>query len=683
MKRFTIRLTEKEVFFQKICFRAGLLLWLSFFVPFFLCGQTSSPSAIDHHLQQGHTQWAQGRYDSAYVHFVAARTQAFQIGDTARWSMARYLVGKYLMRYKQDFRTAEAVLDSVLALEDRLDPLGAELFLARRERANLEVYRGNLPEALRRYEDLIETAEQFGPDKDSLRAMAYEAMGQANLYYDDFERALHFSNKALELRKQIYPPDHLYLAFSENTLGGIYSWTDRYETSLQHYQNAERILLHHFRPSHPNLVQIRTNLGVVHGDLGLYWESIDYHRENLALLDSLSPPIQLGVLLNLASVLRVVEDFAEALSLLDQAENLLNQYPDLTPDNRAFVEDERSTIYLELNQAEKARFHIQKALQQNRALFGEDHPRLIGNYQDLAQVFAQLDQPAQALKAIEQGQALAAKHLEAVSMRNAKNLLIKGEILAKRRNSLPPPAPPPAGDKAVPAGGYPPLAGVQGVESVPLASHQKLALESWQQANQIFAQIAPWHQAEVYRQMAVLWRETGRWDSTLAAHQKAWTTLMPDLPFQLAPDKQASSYWSELFLASCLEEQGHSLRQQYARTQELPLLEAALAAYQQSLAVVDSQRYYYEHSGENQLARQQQLSLYEAAIAVAMQLWDATQDRLLPESGLPTERKKQSGRTAGSPPGPPGHAVCRGAGFAGAKGAIFPSAPGRFGCRSL
>ena len=85
----------------------------------------------------------------------------------------------------------------------------------------------------------------------------------------------------MAIRKRIFPPDHIEIAYSENAMGLVSGYLDQYEASLRYYLAAEAIFSNHLPPSHPNLVQIRTNIATYYADMGQFWLSLQYHKQNL------------------------------------------------------------------------------------------------------------------------------------------------------------------------------------------------------------------------------------------------------------------------------------------------------------------------------------------------------------------------------------------------------------------
>jgi CHAT domain-containing protein len=137
----------------------------------------------------------------------------------------------------------------------------------------------------------------------------------------------------------------------------------------------------------------------------------------------------------------------------------------------------------------------------------------------------------------------------------------------------------------------------------------------------------PWHAVPVYKDMAVIWRELGDFDSCMYMHQLAWEQVLPEIPFQEAPASQLLPYWPKNNLHEILVEQGNSLQLRFEQSKQVDDLTAALSAYQMALAVADSQRTYYDSPASRQQGVQKHHTTTENAIHLAHDLFRMTADR--------------------------------------------------------
>ena len=183
-----------------------------------------------------------------------------------------------------------------------------------------------------------------------------------------------------------------------NTLAIMNMYSSRYEEALDHFQHAHDLMEKLKGTTHPELIQIRTNIGVLYGELGLFWRSLEYHRQNLPYLESLSPSPHLNGLLNMASTLIAVGEYEEAWEYLDQGEAFLQQHPGMTPENVAYVKLQRSIILKEQDQAGQALILAEEALVKNKEIFGTNHPALFEDFLHKGILQLELGQEEEALR---------------------------------------------------------------------------------------------------------------------------------------------------------------------------------------------------------------------------------------------------------------------------------------------
>lgn len=539
-------------------------------------------------IEEGNTQWVAGYYDSAYVAYRTAQALASAGNQEELFATAQHLSGKYLARNGR-LEEAEATLDSVIAMRDRVGPLFPSIVLARCERSFLEAFRGEFQLAIEMFEAVVRDTKPLPPSEDSLRAKVYHRMGNIYAINEQYPQALEYCAKALEIRKRILPPDAVVIAHSENSLGAIKSWMDQYEAALGHYERAMDILSRKLRPGHTSIIQIKTNMAVLFEDLGLYWEALEMHRANLPFLDSLSPEAQYSALFNYAATLSSVGDYAGAIQYFDETEARLNEYPENQHETRFLLFAERSRLYQSKGEFERAYVNILTAIKETKASLGPRSPRLIGDYIQKGTILSKLGRGAESNQAFDEALRIVDMHPETYAVSRGFIPEFKGEALLHQGKAA-------------------------------------LGLEQFRKAQTVYSEKAPWHLADIYGDMAMAWRALGNWDSTVAMHQLAWESLAPTLPFQLSPGPEIYNYWDNTHLQVLLEEQGNSLREQYRLTDDQKWLKAGLAAYEASLAVADSQRQYYESGDSKQLSRQYQLPIYEVAIEMAVELYQLNEE---------------------------------------------------------
>ncbi|MEO0585492.1 MAG: CHAT domain-containing protein [Bacteroidota bacterium] len=380
------------------------------------------------------------------------------------------------------------------------------------------------------------------------------------------------------------------MAYTENSLGVAYNWLEDYEASLTHYQNAYDILQKKFRPSHTQLNQIKTNIAVLYEDLGLFWEALHLHRETLTYVDELTPDAQMATYFNLASTLGVVGDATEALFYLDQAEELVAQYPNLNPLMKGKIQSERGGAHFSLGAVDTALKYTLASIRETSQLLGADHEENIIEYIRLGNYYSELEQFTLADQHFRRAIEIAAKAYP-------KGNVIRGwaweffaeNLLKQERN-------------------------IEGLT----------ALDSAERSYQVGS--ASWGLGDVNWKRARAYRQLGAWDKAFDMHEKAWQVVVPELPYSRKPEESISVYWDRFPVPYLLLEQAETLLQ-YGRTkQDLATQEAAWACLHTYLMVKDSHRHYYEAPDSKQQGIEEQRVAVEKMLELAMSLYEQQDD---------------------------------------------------------
>ncbi|MEL6633233.1 MAG: CHAT domain-containing tetratricopeptide repeat protein [Bacteroidota bacterium] len=559
-----------------------LLIWA---LPIQIQGQSMEDAAYT--LQNGRAIWIEGYYDSAYVFFQEGEKLARKEQNFPLITDALALQGKYLTRMGR-LQAGEQYLNQAIEMEEVVGAAYKEIILARCERAYSQALRGDYDAMLSQYLEVKDQMERFekGAVADSVQAMVYHQVGNAYSVHGEMDSSIRYANLTLDIRRRIFPPDHITIAYTENSLGVAYNWLEDYEASLAHYQNAYEILQKKFRPSHTQLNQIKTNIAVLYEDLGLFWEALRLHRETLTYVDELTPDAQMATYFNLASTLGVVGDAKEALFYLDRAEELVAQYPNINPLMKGKIQSERGGAYFSIGNIDSALTYTLASIRVTSELMGEDHEENIIEYTRLGNYYTELAQYTIAnqnfLRAIE----IAAKAYPKGNVIRGWAWEFYAESLIKQdRNE-------------------------EGLT----------ALDSAEKSYQVGS--ASWGLGDVHWKRARAYRQLGSWDKTFEMHEKAWQVVVPELPFVRKPKEAISAYWDRFPVPYLLLEQAETMRQYGQIHQDLPAQEAAWACLHAYLMVKDSHRHYYEAPDSKQQGIEEQRVAVEKMLELAMALYE-------------------------------------------------------------
>lgn len=198
---------------------------------------------------------------------------------------------KQVVLADEDQVLSEIMLDSVWERLSLYDAENTELhFMYWQTKAGLAYYRARLPEAVELFKKSAHIAEQYYPAGDIRLAPSYHNLGLMSMEIEQYDEAIFWINKALELRRQKLVPNDPLLAGTVNVLGNIYYELQVFDAAEQCFKEAEQIYKQHPDRQH-DMAIIYMNLGNLTADLGDYERSIQYYRQSLLLRQALFPAV--------------------------------------------------------------------------------------------------------------------------------------------------------------------------------------------------------------------------------------------------------------------------------------------------------------------------------------------------------------------------------------------------------
>lgn len=594
-KRLTSRIAHYSI--------PGVLLTLLCVAAIYGQDKGNGESAADV-LQAGRELTNIGEYDSAMAVFREAQALARQEPDLTTLARATAQLG-IIYSSQSQLALAKITLDSVISMTGLIDSLDKGIFFARRELGNLAAKEGDLQSAVNLHQALLDDLLRMRPEADSMLGMASDALALSKYYQGDLPGALASSESARDYYVKWNKPSSPALAYCENTQGIIHMYMSNYEESILHFEKSLSLLEELYEPDHPNIIQIRTNVGVLYGELGLFWKSIGVHRQNLPFLNKLLPSGHVNGLLNMGSALMAVEDYGESLRYFQQAEQLLEKHPDLKTETLPYIQNQTSVIYEKLGDIPRSIELSTASIQAKQAFFGQDSYQLIVDYFQQGGLFQQLGEMDTARFFFEKALKISEAYSGAISLRSGFARQLIGELDAEEGNWA------------------------QG-------------LTQFQTAQGIFQEIgAQSAETDALIWQATAYRELGKGDSAINAHQAAWAISLPAVPWSESPPAEVLKKWQLPHLIEQFREQGKTLLAQAVTQDDLTKMQAALVCFETSLAAIDSQqRYYRAQDSKGNLVRNNH-DLFELAIQTASKLYTETSsDSYLEKAWQFSERSK-------------------------------------------
>jgi tetratricopeptide (TPR) repeat protein len=149
---------------------------------------------------------------------------------------------------------------------------------------------GEYEEALTFYEKTLEIDKKTLSPNDPELAKTFNNIG---LVYDnigEYSKALSSYEKALEIKQQSLPSNHPSLAASYNNIGVVYRKMSEYSKALSSYKKALEIRQQSLPSNHPDLAMSYNNIGLLYERMGEYSQALSFCERAVVIDEHSLPP---------------------------------------------------------------------------------------------------------------------------------------------------------------------------------------------------------------------------------------------------------------------------------------------------------------------------------------------------------------------------------------------------------
>ena len=120
-------------------------------------------------------------------------------------------------------------------------------------------------------------------DLDYKKAEILNILGVSYRDIGDYNKAIEYHKKTLEIRINTLGDDHLGVVNSYNNLGVAYNSLGDYNKAIEYHEKALEIRINTLGENHPDVADSYNNLGISYDGLGDYNKAIEYHEKALEI----------------------------------------------------------------------------------------------------------------------------------------------------------------------------------------------------------------------------------------------------------------------------------------------------------------------------------------------------------------------------------------------------------------
>jgi tetratricopeptide (TPR) repeat protein len=195
----------------------------------------------------------------------------------------------------------------------------------------------------------------------------------------NYEKALEYNLKDIEISEIILDPGHQELAKSYNDIALTYHYLGKYEKALDYHYLALKIREKLLDSEHLDLANSYNNIAGTYSSLGIYTKALEYQFKDLAIIEKkleIYHPSKATSYNNIAETYRALGNYEKVMeyhkkSIVIREKTLVPDHPDL-----AISYNNIAGTYYDMKDYINAKFYIDKAVKIWKIALPADHPDL-------------------------------------------------------------------------------------------------------------------------------------------------------------------------------------------------------------------------------------------------------------------------------------------------------------------
>ncbi len=262
-------------------------------------------------------------------------------------------------------------------------------------------YKGNYDNALKYYNKSLNMRLKTLGDEHPDVAASFNNIGLVYHKKGDYDNALKYYQKTLKIELKTLGDEHPDVAASYNTIGLVCREKGNYDNALKYYNKSLNIRLKTLGYEHPDVGMSYNNIGIVYDYKGNYDSALRYHNKSLNIWLKIlgdEHPLVGSSYNNIGAIYRNKADYDSALKYYNKSMDiLLKIYGDEHP-NVATNYNNIGDVYCEKGDYDSALKYYNKSLNILLKALGDEHPSVGLIYNNIGDVYCEKGDYDSALK---------------------------------------------------------------------------------------------------------------------------------------------------------------------------------------------------------------------------------------------------------------------------------------------
>ena len=267
---------------------------------------------------------------------------------------------------------------------------------------------GDYNKALEYLNKALDIRKQILGEKHVDTAASYNNIGVVYYSLGDYNKALEYHYKALNIQKKILGGNHKDIGISYNNIGNNYSYLGDYDKALEFLNKALNIQKKILGDKHKNTAISYNNIGFIYSNLGNYNKALEYYSKALNIKKQIlgeKDPDTATSYNNVGNIYLYLGEYDKALEFLNKALSIKKQILGENHPSIAITYSNIANVYNDLGYYNKSMKYYNKSIKyQNKALnikkqiLGENHPDVATSYNGIGSAYANIGNYSKALE---------------------------------------------------------------------------------------------------------------------------------------------------------------------------------------------------------------------------------------------------------------------------------------------
>ncbi|CAF1093284.1 unnamed protein product [Adineta steineri] len=211
------------------------------------------------------------------------------------------------------------------------------------------------------------------------KAFYYNQLGGVHLNQRDYEKAIWYNEKGLEICKKTLPSNHPSLATSYNNIGLAYHCMGEYPKALSSHAKAHEMYKKTLPSNHPSLAQSYNNIAAVYDSMKEYSNALSLHEKAVEIRQKSLPSNHPDLAASYNNIGGVYDNMGEYTKALSFYEKDLGIKEKTLPSNHPHLATSYNNIgfvYNNMKNYSKALSYYERALKIWQRALPPSHPRI-------------------------------------------------------------------------------------------------------------------------------------------------------------------------------------------------------------------------------------------------------------------------------------------------------------------